>query len=103
MSLSPVKFVRKPTYVHAIQITAENIADITRWSGGDLRGTEEDSEHRFIKIKAFRPVNDRQSKGFVGDWMVLSGNNFKVYTSKAFDKLYTETPETSEKDWTLFI
>jgi hypothetical protein len=76
------KFVRKPFYIDAAQVTPENIADVAKWAGGEVRTGENDV--KYVKVKVHRPLDDKQTQAFVGDWVLSAPSGFKVYTAKAF-------------------
>ena len=56
ISLTPTRYMRKPFYVDAIQVTAENLPAVAAWSKG---------ENEFTSVDVLRPKNDRQTKAFV--------------------------------------
>jgi len=93
MTLQPNKFVRKPFYIDAVQVTAENINDVAEWCQGDIRThgpaksapAGETGQEKYIKVRVNRPLNPRQTQAFVGDWVLYAGTGFKVYTNKAFE------------------
>lgn len=83
--LEILQYVRKPFEVSAIQVTEENMNDIADWAGGEVRENAEGK--KFVKIETYRPINSRQTRAFVGDWVLYAGekiNSFKVYTEVAF-------------------
>lgn len=80
------KFARKTFYVDAVRVSEENIARVAEWCGGEIQTDEE--ALRYIKVKVNRPLTDRQAMAYLGDWVLDSGNGFKVYTQKAFDKSF---------------
>ena len=89
------KFARRPFYVDAVQVTAENIDAVAAWCQGDVRTfqTESNSEgvtrsQQYVKVRVYRPLNDRQTQAFIGDWILYAGTGFKVYTPKAFEKSF---------------
>lgn len=77
-----VKYVRKPFHIDAVRVTAKNIDEVASWCGGDVRTSEENK--KYVKVRVHRPLNDRQTMAFVGDWVLYAGTGFKVYTHKAF-------------------
>lgn len=93
------KYARKPFYVDAIQVTLENVFEVAEWCQGDvvdlLDGNDEKAD-AYIKVRVHRPLNERQTKAYVGDWVLYAGTGYKVYTKKAFEasfetvKVYTE-------------
>lgn len=94
MSVTPTKFVRKPFEVDAVEITAENIEEVAQWCGGEVKESEAkkpgQETQKFIKVAVKRPLNDRQTRGYPGDWILSAGNGFKVYTQKAFSGSFEE-------------
>lgn len=80
------KFARKPFYVDAVRVSEENIEEVAKWCNGDVQ--TDSSEGLYIKVRVHRPLTDRQTKAFIGDWVLFAGSGFKVYTPKAFDKSF---------------
>jgi hypothetical protein len=80
------KFARKPFYVDAVRISEANIEEVAQWCEGSVELTEDGQKH--VKVKVHRPLTDRQTQAFVGDWVLFAGTGFKVYTPKAFDKSF---------------
>ena len=75
-------YFRKAFSVEAVQVTAENLDEVTRWCSGGLSGGKDD---RYIKVKVLKPTTIRQTKAYIGDWLLKSNRGFKVYTDKAFN------------------
>jgi hypothetical protein len=87
------KYVRKPLYVDAVQVTEENFSDIARWCFGEIGNIDEtpvdkskDAEptKQYIHVRVHNPKNSRQTRAFVGDWILYTERGYKVYTTKAF-------------------
>lgn len=79
------KFARKPFYVDAVRVSEANMEEVAAWCEGEILET---SDGRYISVQVYRPINERQTQAFIGDWVLFSGNGFKVYTPKAFDKSF---------------
>jgi hypothetical protein len=79
------KFARKPFYVDAVRVSEENIERVAEWCSGEI---QTDDEGKHVKVKVHRPLTDRQTKAYIGDWVLFAGTGFKVYTPKAFDKSF---------------
>jgi len=104
MSLAPRKYIRKPLYVDAVQITLENFVEAAKWCQGEIRdyhdkplvGAEAENQaiERYIHVRVHNPKNTRQTKAFIGDWLLYTERGYKVYTQKAFrnsfDAMQTE-------------
>jgi hypothetical protein len=83
--MKTAKFARKPFDVEAVQVTSENMDEVAKWCQGsvEIDGDSETKEH-YIKVRVLRVLNERQTKAFVGDWVLYAGTGYKVYTNKAF-------------------
>lgn len=97
MSIETKKFVRKPFSVEAVEVTEENMEEVAQWCKGQRRtsaGEDEVGRQRYIKVAVKRPLDEKQTKAYVGDWVVAAiGQNirgFKVYTPRAFTKSFDE-------------
>lgn len=80
------KFARKPFYVDAVRVSEDNLEEVAKWCSGEI--FTDSMEGRYVKVRVHRPLTDRQTKAFVGDWVLFAGTGFKVYTPKAFDKSF---------------
>lgn len=95
-SVVPTRYVRKPFEVEAVQVTTENMTDVADWCDGNIRHTAENAP--FVKVEVHKPLTSRQTRAFVGDWVLFANRGFKVYTDKAFQSSFqlaegeTETP-----------
>lgn len=97
MRLKTSKYTRKPFEVEAIQVTADNMEQVSKWCRGQLRrsaGPGGRNPQRYIKVPVKRFLNDRQTQAYVGDWVVTAleegTKGFKVYTPKAFTRTFDE-------------
>lgn len=99
MSIKTEGYSRKPFHVDAIQVTAENMEEVAAWCGGKIRTSNrvirddnnkvvDRKEVSFIKVNVHRSLNERQTKGYVGDWILLSDGGVKVYTERAFERAF---------------
>lgn len=86
----PQEYIRRPLVVLAEEVTEENMADVAAWCRGEIRtaGPSEEegreTEQKYIKVPVKRPLNQKQTQAYVGDWVLKAGSGFKVYTHKAF-------------------
>jgi hypothetical protein len=83
--METIKYVRKPFEVEAVQVSAENIEEVAEWCAGSM---ETEGDDKYIKVRVARVLNDRQTKAFIGDWVLYAGTGYKVYTAKAFAKTF---------------
>lgn len=81
------KFVRKSFEVEAVQVTAENMAEVAKWCQGRVvKASGDEGQH--VKVRVLRVFDERQTKAFVGDWVLYAGTGYKVYNAKAFAKSF---------------
>lgn len=82
------KYMRKPFYVRAVEVTKDNIDEVAEWCKGEIQFTQEDGRPKdaFIRVDVRRPAHERQTMAFFGDWVLYAGAGFRVYTAKAFAK-----------------
>lgn len=87
------KYVRKPFEVEAVRVTQANLDKAAEWCGGEIKvetGKSGDLARQYIKVNVRNPIKERQTKAFVGDYILLAGNSFKVYTSRSFNLCFEE-------------
>lgn len=97
MSIVTEKYTRKPFEIEAIRVTEDNMEDVAQWCGGEIHKTEVGK--RYIKVDVIRPLTEKQTKAFAGDWVLKneSGKNgFKVYQHKAFINCFQKILEAVE-------
>jgi len=90
MSLDIQRYTHVPLYVEAVQVTADNMTDIAEWAGSTIQ-TDSDKQ-QFIKVATIRPLRDRQTQAYVGDWVLKTDVGLKVYTNKAFTRGFIAAP-----------
>lgn len=95
MSLKTHKFARKPFYVDAVRVSENNIEEVAEWCKGKVE-TNEDGQ-KFIRVEVNRPLNERQTQAFIGDWVLFAGTGFKVYMPKAFDRSFEKVKHLSKE------
>src|SRR4051794_19403406 len=101
MAVSTEKYIRKPLYVDAVRITAQNFDDIVSWCQGEVQHDEvphEGTTKKYIKVRVHNPKNPRQTKAFIGDWLLYTERGYKVYTNKAFHASFDEVSAESESE-----
>lgn len=79
-------FTRKSFSVEAVRVTADNIEEVAKWCSGTIE-TDENST-RYIKVRVQNPLNERQTKAYVGDRVLYAGKGYKVYKESAFQKSF---------------
>lgn len=88
-------WVRKPFEVKAVQVTEENMDDVAAWCSGKIRQNSYKIPYIHVDVRPF--VNARQTKAFVGDWVLFAARGFKVYTDKAFKASFDQVEEPPAK------
>lgn len=90
--LETQRYTRKPFDIDAVRVTADNITEVAQWVDGDIRT---DDVGQYIKVRVHRPASERQTKAYIGDWVLYAGTGYKCYTpaafNKSFDKISDET------------
>lgn len=94
MEVVTQKFVRKPLVVDAVQVTAENFEAIADWCQGEILDNSGDSPAKpnpgahYIRVRVHQPKVPRQTKAYIGDWILYTERGYKIYTPKAFESSF---------------
>ena len=100
MSVTTTKFIRKPLYVDAVRVTHSNFDEIVEWCQGVFEFEEQkdkETPRKYIRVRVHNPKNPRQTKAFVGDWLLYTERGYKVYTNKAFHDSFDEVTSNGAK------
>lgn len=98
--LNLVKYTRKPFVVEAVELSPENIDEVAEWCSGEIRTSDlsqrggQEGFQQYIKVPVKRPMNDRQTRAYYGDWVVAQEGSFKVYMPRAFETSFDKQVET---------
>lgn len=103
--VNTAKYVRKPFEVQAVQVTEENFEDVASWCGGTIvttRAPKEadgmvEEEKRYIKVNVSRPLNERQTQAFVGDWLLEAEKGLKVYADGPFTRNFAKADDKPQE------
>ncbi len=86
-----MKFQKKPFIVDAVQVTDENISEVAAWCQGEVIGSDGDAlDELYIFVRVHNPMNERQTKAFVGDWVLYAGRGYKVYRDRAMKNTFEQ-------------
>lgn len=85
MQLKTEVYARRTFYVTAVVVTPENIHAVAAWANGKVL---EERGKKFVKVEVKRALHERQTRAYVGDYVLQAGNGFRVYTKAAFDKSF---------------
>jgi hypothetical protein len=97
MGITTTKYIKKPLYVQAVRITRNNFDEVVKWCKGRIQTERadhpENPNKKYIKLQTHNPINTRQTKAFIGDWILKTDRGFKVYTHKAFLESFDEVKD----------
>lgn len=85
--IETAKFTRRPFVVEAVNVTAETMEEIARWCKGVVVSADDGS---YIKVEVEKPLSERQTRAYPGDWVLYAGTGFKVYKDRAFHKTFVK-------------
>lgn len=101
--IKTAKYIRKPLYVDAVRITEENFRELALWCQGEIRTNEGerlvDDESQVnpklnhIHIRVHMPKTPRQTRGYLGDWVLYTNSGYKIYTARVFKDTFTQVDE----------
>lgn len=89
-SVTPVRYAKKVFYIEAVRVTLTNMEQVAEWCGGVVQHTRAKPEKDYpaspyVKVNVHNPRTVRQTRAFVGDWVVKAENNvWRTYPHKAF-------------------
>lgn len=92
------KFMRKTFFVDAIRITTENFEAVASWCKAEII-TDDGAPH--MKLEVIRPLNERQTKAYVGDWILTSPSGYKIYNTNAFSRCFVPVSNEPQKGWSV--
>ena len=99
--VKPRPYIRKNFPVVAVQVNAGNMTQIAEWCGGIIKvspANERYPESEYVFIEAYRPTHDRQTRAYVGDWIVKSEKGYRVFNHRAFKDNFERQYETQTDD-----
>lgn len=85
-------FVRKPFLVEAVEITEENIEELSKFIGALKKKADGSS---YIEVDPNKIPNI--PKVFPGYWMTRMGKKTRCYSERVFKKEFTETSNDLEQ------
>jgi hypothetical protein len=86
VTLKVEQFVRRSFPVDGVRVTVENFEEAAEWCNGDIR--QDDDGTKYIQVRVQTPLTARQTKAYVGDWLLYAGRGYKVYMDRAFRKSF---------------
>jgi hypothetical protein len=89
-------FLRRPFYIEAVEITADNIEEIAKMVG-ELKHNENGP---YIQVD--RNILPNMHQVYIGFFMTKMGKNVRCYSPELFNEQFT--PKTGPiDDWVLFL
>lgn len=96
MEIKTTKFVKKPLYVDAIQVTEENFEAVSEWCQGRIKKASDNQDvvgevnpsACYIHVRVHSPRTVRQTRAFVDDWILYTDRGYKVYNNLAFESSF---------------
>lgn len=95
MTIVTKKYVKKPLFVDAVQVTEENFVEIAKWCQGSIRRASDNGDVEkgeevkpaacYIHVRVHSPRTVRQSRAYVDDWLLYTDRGYKVYNTAAFE------------------
>lgn len=76
-------YVRKPFEVEAVRVNRDNIDEVMLWCGATLMDGH-DLTNMYLSVPVKRPLTERQTQARLGDWILKTGDSYKIYTDRAF-------------------
>lgn len=87
-------YIRKPFPVQGVLVTNENMEELATWCKGEIKTEKHRGvEKKFIDVPVKNKILDKQSKAYVGYWLLFGGKGFKVYTNRAFQTCFVPQDE----------
>lgn len=99
--METIRFARKPFEVDAVRVTEENMADVAKWCGGEIQThivKKTNEPEAFVKVNVERALNEKQTRAFIGDWVLKGSTGFKVYTNRAMENSFQKVLIYSYED-----
>jgi hypothetical protein len=97
MELEYQDFVRKPFMVEAVQVTKENIEELSKHIG-EVRKKDDGTPYIFVDKRLVPNV----WKVFPGFWVTKMGDNIRCYSEKVFRQQFIENTEETE-GWVRYL
>lgn len=95
------KFQRKPFPVEGVRVTKENMQEVAAWCSGEIKTSGKKT--KYIFISTHRPMTDRQTQAYVGDWILYAERGFKIYTQNAFARNFELVEAGTGRDHADFV
>lgn len=96
MKVATQEYVRKPLFVDAVRVTGKNFDAIATWCQGRILRDEVPGQtggKKYIKVRVHNPRDQRQTKAYIGDWILYTERGYKIYTNKSFEESFDKVED----------
>jgi len=84
-------YSRKTYLVEEVHVDDDNFEEVAKWCHGDVRTLvdhHKGTTTKYVKVRVYHPMKERQTQAFAGDHILYANNGFKVYSHKAFENSF---------------
>lgn len=94
------RFTIRSFDVEAVQVTEENIAEVAKWCGGEVKdfGVRDLDLKPYIDLVTWGLGGHKRTLAFPTMWVFLSGKAFKVNSDREFQEFFVETRKNKRRD-----
>jgi len=88
-------YLRRNYGCEAVQVSEKNLYKVAAWCGGRVKRARIDGVDRlYIEVPvALRTGGTTAKRAYVGEWVILDPDGFKVYDNKEFNTIFKPWPE----------
>lgn len=86
-----IDLVRKPLYVKAVRVNWENMNEVAKWCGGEIRTSGTTTSYILVEVPT--ALKQRQREAYLGDWVLQMPVGFKIYTDRSLHKAFNLQPK----------
>jgi len=89
--LKTEQYSRKTYLVEEVHVDEDNFEEVAKWCHGDVRTLvdhHKGTTTKYVKVRVYHPMKERQTQAFAGDHILYANNGFKVYSHKAFENSF---------------
>lgn len=99
-TIKATRFMRRPFFVAGYKVTEQNMAAVAKWCQGSVVN---ETDRPFVRVPVTRETHERQTKAFVGMWVLVSvqrgKKGYKAYTEEWLELNFIEViDEMDPKD-----
>lgn len=88
--------------VESVRVTSQNIGDVANWTEGEMCRQQTHNGRWYVLVDTVEYNRLRQSKVFVGDWVIRVQDQFKHYRDNSLRLAYHKKTDRERKLRELF-